>query len=172
MNYNIGRGEVDHLSLDPPKEASHWFLLDIAMGHEHGRSLSGPPPADVFASIPRCLQLEAIADSLASHRVHESASINSALNACRGWRYAVTGVHGSKRVGAMWARQQSRCPSVVQEAEQRRHGGPPLDAGAVIELTAIVMEAVQTAIRQERGTRNTGLKKVTDRQTAVEPNKR
>ncbi|HEX6289474.1 MAG TPA: aminoglycoside adenylyltransferase domain-containing protein [Herpetosiphonaceae bacterium] len=150
LNLNTGAGEDDHLVLDPAEESSHWFLLDIAMGHELGRSLLGPQPAKVFAPIPRRWCLEAIGDSLAWHRRHESASANSVLNACRGWRYAVTGTFGSKLAGAAWARRQPNCPSVVAQAEQRRLGGPPLSAAEVTELVEIVGAAVRAALLREQ----------------------
>lgn len=149
LNYNTGSGETDLLSLDPAHEASHWFLLDIALGRELGHSLLGPLPTEVFAPIPRRWQLEAMADSLSWHRVNEAISVNCVLNACRGWRYAVTGEHGSKRMGAFWAQQQPGCPPVVREAERRRQGGAPLAARSVMELTTIAMEAVARAIEQE-----------------------
>lgn len=150
LNFNTGAGEHDHLSLNPAEESSHWFVLDIAMGRAIGRSLVGPEPAQVFAPIPRIWQLEAIADSLAWHRTYEFTSANSVLNACRGWRYAVTGMWGSKVAGAAWVRQQPGCPVVVAQAEQLRHGGSALSVSAVTELVEYVTEAVQTAIRLER----------------------
>jgi len=150
LNFNTGAGEPDHLSLNPAEESSHWFVLDIAMGRELGRTLVGPEPAQVFAPIPRIWQLEAIADSLAWHRTHEFTSANSVLNACRGWRYAVTGMWGSKVAGAAWVRQQLGCLVVVPQAEQRRHDGSVFSASAVTELIERVTEAVQTAIFHER----------------------
>jgi hypothetical protein len=151
LNFNTGAGEIDHLTLDPAQEASHWFLLDIAQGRALGRSLLGPAPAQVFAPIPQPWALEAIADSLAWHRAHEGASANSILNACRGWRYAVTGQWGSKRAGAAWARQQPGCPPIVAQAEQLRQGGPPLSLADATELAAIVEAAVQAALHDEQG---------------------
>ncbi len=150
LNFNTGAGEHNHLSLDPTEESSHWFVLDIAIGRAIGRTLVGPEPAQVFAPIPRIWQLEAIADSLAWHRTHELISANSVLNACRGWRYAVTGMWGSKVAGAAWVRQQQGCPLVVVQSEQHRHGSPPLSASAVTELVERVTDAVQTAILRER----------------------
>jgi len=150
LNFNTGAGEHNHLSLDPTEESSHWFVLDIAIGRAIGRTLVGPEPAQVFAPIPRIWQLEAISDSLAWHRTHELISANSVLNACRGWRYAVTGMWGSKVAGAAWVRQQQGCPLVVVQAEQHRHGSPPLSASAVTELVERVTDAVQTAILRER----------------------
>ncbi len=149
MNFNTGAGEHDHLSLDPAGEASHWFVLDIAMGREFGRSLLGPEPALVFAPLPRPWLLEAIVDSLAWHNQHELASANSVLNACRGWRYAVTGTLGPKLDGAAWGRRQPECPPVVVQAEAARRGGPALSPPDVMELVGIVDEVVRTALLQE-----------------------
>ena len=42
LNFNTGCDVEDHLSLDPGEEASHWFVLDIAMGRELGCGLVGP----------------------------------------------------------------------------------------------------------------------------------
>ncbi len=150
LNFNTGAGQADHLALDPAEEASHWFLLDIALGRELGRSLLGPAPAAMFGAIPRLWQLEAIRDSLEWHREHEFASANSVLNACRGWRYAVTNQLGPKSAGAAWARQQRDCPGVVEQAEQRRRDELSLDQSAVAALLAIVGTAVEAAISRER----------------------
>jgi hypothetical protein len=150
MNFNTGTDEPDHLSLNPAEEPSHWFLLDVAIGRELGRCLMGPEPAQVFASIPRLWQLEAIIDSLAWHRKHEPTSANNVLNACRGWRYAVTGMWGSKLAGAAWARQQRACSAIVEHVGPRRQGGPQPHASAVTELVEIVIEAVQLAILREQ----------------------
>lgn len=150
LNFNTGRDMEDHLSLDPSEEARHWFLLDIAIGRELGCSLVGPAPEQVFAPIPRLWQLEGIADSLIWHTEHELTSANSVLNACRGWRYAVTGVWGSKRTGAEWALTQPECPAVVARAEARRVAGPALAPSVVAELITVVTRAVQTAITREQ----------------------
>lgn len=150
LNFNTGSDMDDHLSLDPAEESSHWFLLDIAIGRELGRSLLGPEPAQVFAAIPRLWQLEAIHDSLAWHHQHDFASANSVLNACRSWRYAATGCWGSKIVGAAWAREHSPFAEVIDQAMQRRHGGPPLAGAAIVDLIATTSSAVQMAILQEQ----------------------
>ncbi len=149
LNFNTGAGEPNRLSLDPAEESSHWFVLDIAIGRAIGRTLVGSEPAQVFAPIPRIWQLEAIADSLAWHTTHEFTSANSVLNACRGWRYAVTEMWGSKVAGADWARQQPECPVVVAQAQQHRYGDSALSASAVTELVDRVTEAVQAAILRE-----------------------
>lgn len=60
LNFNTGAGLPGHLGLDPAAEASHWFVLDIALGRELGRALMGPPPAEVFAPLPREWVLSAL----------------------------------------------------------------------------------------------------------------
>lgn len=150
LNFNTGAGEPNHLTLDPASESSHWFLLDIAMGRVSGQALVGPEPAQVFAPIPRIWQLEAIADSLAWHTTHEFTSVNTLLNACRSWRYAVTGLWGSKSAGAAWAREQPGCPVVVVQAQSHRQRASGLSASAVTELVERVTKVVHTAILHDR----------------------
>lgn len=149
LNFNTGFGVETHLSLDSGEEASHWFLLDIAMGRELGQCLVGVDPAQVFASIPRLWQLKAILESLNWHCEHEPRAANTVLNACRGWRYAVKSIWGSKLSGAAWALTQLECPTVVAQATAHRVGGPGLNRAAIADLMAIVTEAVQAAIVQE-----------------------
>ncbi|RAL17657.1 streptomycin 3''-adenylyltransferase [Aspergillus homomorphus CBS 101889] len=141
LNLNTGPHRPDHISLDPANESSHWFLIDIAMGRELGRSLHGPDPTDAFGAIPRRWILEAIATSLDWHRANELNSANSVLNACRGWRFIVSGKFSSKLDGAKWALQQQGCPDVVNLAIAARKSGDELPAAQVMMLYDIVMAA-------------------------------
>ncbi|RAK73463.1 uncharacterized protein BO72DRAFT_488922 [Aspergillus fijiensis CBS 313.89] len=131
----------DHISLDPANESSHWFLLDIAMGRQLGRSLCGPDPTHAFGAIPQRWILEAIADSLDWHHENELSSPNSILNACRGWQFIVTGEFSSKSDGAKWALQQQDCPDVVRRAILARNTGDKLPAAQARMLYDIVMTA-------------------------------
>lgn len=149
MNFNTGAHAADKLSFDPSSEASHWFLLDIALGRRLGRALRGPPPAEVFAPIPRAWQLDAIVASLAWHRQHEPQSANTVLNAARGWRFALTGVHGSKRSAAQWVRQQQRWRKLVDAALRTRADGLALDATAVTAFLEHVEQQVHLTISSE-----------------------
>lgn len=146
---NTGADERDHLALDPGEELSHWFLIDIAVARELGRSLIGPPPAQVFSPIPKLWRLEAIGESLAWHQQHEPASANTMLNACRGWRYAATGESGSKRAGATWVSQEIDCLDVVVQAKLRQQDGLRFSAPDVATINERATEAVRAAIRQE-----------------------
>ena len=141
LNLNTGPHQPDHIGLDPANESSHWFLLDIAMGRELGRTLYGPDITDAFGAIPRRWILEAIASSLDWHQANEANSANSVLNACRGWRFIVTGSFSSKVDGARWAIQQQSCPDVVRSAIAARRTGDELPATQVMALYDIVTKA-------------------------------
>lgn len=141
LNLNTGHHQPDHISLDPANESSHWFLLDIAMGRELGRSLYGPDTTDAFGAIPRRWMLEAIANSLEWHRANELNSANSVLNACRGWRFIDTGEFSSKLDGAKWALRQQGCPDIVRRAIAARKTGDELPAAQVMTLYDIVVTA-------------------------------
>jgi hypothetical protein len=147
LNFNTGPGLPDHLALDPAEESSHWFLLDIAIGRELGRSLFGPDPARLLGPVPRRWCLEALGDSLQWHMEHELSSANSVLNTCRSWRYIMTNRFGSKLAGAEWAARQPGCPTVVAEAVQARHTGAILQPSEVLKLYKIVIEANREAAR-------------------------
>jgi len=150
LNFNTGDGIPEQLMFDPSAEANHWFLLDIAMGREFGHAMVGPPPATVFAPIPSVWQLQAIQDSLAWHPAHDPISPNNVLNACRGWRYAVTGALGSKAAGASWARSQPGCPPIVERAEHSRRDGAPVSPSEAADLIAIASEAVRQALLENQ----------------------
>lgn len=149
LNLNTGPGLEDHLTLDPGEESSHWFLLDIAMGRETGKTLFGPKPGELFGPIPRLWVLEAILDSLNWHQQHELTSPNSVLNAARGWRYIETSQFGSKQAGAEWALQQPDCPPVVAQALEARRSGKELDQAEVMKLYDVVTGAVRAALASE-----------------------
>ncbi|KAF9766545.1 hypothetical protein IL306_001031 [Fusarium sp. DS 682] len=134
LNLNTGPGRSDHVGLDPANEASHWFLLDIAMGRELGRCLHGLPTDEAFGEIPQQWILEAISDSLKWHQENESASANSVLNACRSLQYIACGKFSSKLEGAKWMMQQPDCPAVVKQAIRARKTGEELPTDQVKEL--------------------------------------
>lgn len=141
LNLNTGLHQPDHISLDPANESNHWFLLDIAMGRQLGRSLHGPGTTDAFGAIPRGWVLEAIAHSLDWHQTNELSSVNSVLNACRGWRFIITGEFSSKLDGAKWAMQQQDCPDIVSRAIAARKTADELPAAQVMTLYDMVITA-------------------------------
>jgi hypothetical protein len=103
LNLNDGPAMERHVALDASDEPRHWFVLDAAIGREHGRALAGPPPSDAFPAVPRSVQLAAIVESLDWYAAHEPDNRKAVLTAARGWRYAVEGAWSSKDDAARWA---------------------------------------------------------------------
>jgi Domain of unknown function (DUF4111) len=153
LNLDVGPRMPFHLSLDPADEPAHWFVLDLAILRDHGRTLTGPPPAELVGPVPRRWQLEAVRDSLAWHQAHESAHHQSVLNACRGWRYAEEAVWSSKPDAAAWALARTDDPATVETALAIRRGDPSrsLDPARVDALRQRVLEAVERAFRRFEG---------------------
>jgi hypothetical protein len=120
---------------DSANEPAFWYILDRAIAHRSGVTITGPPAAEVFDDIERSVLLQAMAASMRWHREHEPATLYSVLNAARAWRFAEDNVLGSKLEGAAWARERWPHPWVIDGAVQLRHGRPVrLDAAEVAEL--------------------------------------
>lgn len=139
VNANGGPRMDQTVHLDADREPRFWYVFDRAIAHRCGVPLTGPPPAELFADLPRCTLLEQMAESMRWHRAHEKATLYSVLNACRAWRLAEEDILGSKIDGAAWARTRWRHPAAIDAAVELRHGRPAtLDAEEVDELLAYV----------------------------------
>jgi hypothetical protein len=100
LNLNTGRDLPERLDLDPADQPRFWFVIDIAIGREHGIPLAGPPPGEVLPEIPRELALAALTDALAWFERNEGHSAQTLLAACRASAYAGEGVWLSKTAAA------------------------------------------------------------------------
>jgi hypothetical protein len=147
VNANGGPRMPATVHLDAEQEPGFWYVLDRAIAHRSGLTISGPPASTVFADVPRVTLLEAMAESMAWHRAHERATLYSVLNACRAWRFAEEDVLGSKLEGAAWARGRWVDPAVIDAAVALRRGGAAsLDEAAVDELLAAVTDRLRDAV--------------------------
>jgi hypothetical protein len=111
-----------HVSFDPQDDPRFWFVLDVAIGRALGRSLHGPPPADLFPALPDALVRAAALEGLDwwwAYGGHRSAAV---LAACIGWRWAAGGSWASKGDAARWAAQRVDEPGVILAALDRREG--------------------------------------------------
>ena len=68
LNLDTGPRMDRHVAFDPADDPAFWFVLDVAIGREAGRALTGPPAAEVFPPLPRGLVLAALREALAWHR--------------------------------------------------------------------------------------------------------
>jgi RimJ/RimL family protein N-acetyltransferase len=148
LNLNVGPRMPYRVSFDPADEPAHWFLLDLAILRDHGRTLTGPPPRDLVGPIPRSWLLEAVRDSLAWHDAHEGAPQQTVLNASRGWRFASEGVWSSKDDAGAWALARTDDRATVEAALALRHGdrSRTLDPARVRAFQRRVREQVDGAL--------------------------
>lgn len=139
VNVNGGPRMDEAVHLDPDREPPFWYIIDRAIAHRYGVRLTGPPPTELFADVPRGTLLQLMTDSMRWHRKNEKATLYSVLNACRAWRFAEGDTLGSKIEGAAWARARWRNPATIDAALELRHGRPAtLDAEKVDVLLAYV----------------------------------
>jgi Aminoglycoside adenylyltransferase, C-terminal domain len=145
LNLSVGRGMDHHLSRDPATDPPHWFVLDLDILRGHGRTLAGPPPAEVVGPVPRRRVLKAVRASLRWHGEHEPNLSQSVLNACRGWRFTEEGVWSSKGDAGAWARSRTDDPGLIDTALALRAGdrSRPLDPDWVAAFTRRVLERVE-----------------------------
>lgn len=149
VNVNGGPRMPTAIHLDPQAEPGFWYVLDRAIAHRAGVVITGPPPSEVFADVPRPTLLDGLYRSMAWHRVHEKATLYSVLNACRAWRFVDEGVLGSKLEGADWARQRWKDTAVIDAAVALRRGkdATALADSAVDNLLSAVLARLEEAQR-------------------------
>lgn len=146
VNVNGGPWMPRSVHLDAGAQPRFWYMIDRAIAHRFGVTITGPPPSELFADAPRSTLLDAMVESMRWHRRHEGATLYSVLNASRAWRFAVDGVLGSKLEGAAWARERWRRPDLIDAAVDLRHGRPAyLDAGEVDAFLDHVEQALVDA---------------------------
>jgi hypothetical protein len=104
LNLNTGAEMAFRVDEQPGEIEGFWFALDRSILRERGLALAGPPPADLFAPIPRPTVLGLLADSVRWHR-DSGIPLGSdvVLNTCRALRFAAEGTWSSKREAGAWA---------------------------------------------------------------------
>jgi aminoglycoside adenylyltransferase-like protein len=137
LNLNTGRDEHSVELSD-----SFWFVLDLALAREHGRTLLGPPPSSVIGEVPRWMALDALRGSLAWAERETPTSPSAVLNACRALRYAREGVWSSKPEAGAWARDL--LPRETVDRALALHAGEAAPA-----LTSAAVGAVLQRVRQK-----------------------
>jgi len=106
-----------------------------------GRAVMGPAPRQVFAPIQRSWFLDELANEMVE-TWSDSPYHYRVLNACRSWQYLVEGEITSKFVGAAWARQRVRDPSMIDGAVSCQLTGQPAEADPA-QVNAFVGGVIQ-----------------------------
>ena len=130
VNLNTGPRMTQHVAYDPSEDPRFWFVLDVAIGREAGRTLAGPPPAEVFPELPVPLVLDSLQQALAWFAANDPRGGQAALAAARAWAWAEEGRWLAKGPAAVWLASR-----VTRELEARsraatlraRRGAPARD---------------------------------------------
>ena len=135
LNLNTGAEMGFRVDEQPGQIEGFWFAIDRAILREHGVALSGPPPADLIAPIPRATLLLLLQESIRWHRDSDvPLGSDAVLNTCRALRFATEGTWSSKREAGAWAAHEP----IVRAAL----AGEELERGAVVRFLAGVLDEV------------------------------
>jgi len=93
LNLNHGPRMEHRLDLEPPANEWFWFTVDVAIGREHGRTLAGPPPHEVFP---------APGDERLTAALHAALAFHPEA-APRAWAWAVERRWLTKPAAERWA---------------------------------------------------------------------
>lgn len=137
LNLNTGPGMARRVSLSGDEDPRFWFVLDVAIGREHGRPLAGPAPAEVFPLLPRALIVAALREALAWHAANDPSGAQAVLAACRARAWAVEGRWLSKGAAAAWGREHLDDPAPVAAALALRLD-PALPAIPASDVAAVL----------------------------------
>lgn len=102
LNLNTGAEEQDHVGLDPLREPSHWFTLDLALAQQHAVALVGPAAHTLIKPPPAADISAAHVQAVAWYAEHQMFR-EGVLAACRAWHWHETGRFAGKRQALRWA---------------------------------------------------------------------
>ena len=145
LNLNTGSRMAHHAGYSPEDEPRFWFVLDVAIGREHGRSLKGPAASEVFPVLPRPLISRALREALAWQHDHDPTGVSVVLASCRAWAWAVDDRWLSKADAAAWASERLADPTAVKLALAHRADPtrPPLTATQISSVTERAEHAIE-----------------------------
>lgn len=140
INLNTGPRMDHQVSFDPADNPRFWFTLDVAIGRTLGRTLLGPPPADLFPELPDPLIRGAARESLDWWSANGGHPFTAVLAACVAWRWSETGTWSSKGAATRWAANRAAERDVLRAALDQREGdgARPFDEPAARRFVAMV----------------------------------
>lgn len=132
MELNDGPGMDHRFTSDPldrpTSDGTFWYAIDRDILHHAGRALTGPPAAEVFATIPDDELLPLLLEAMAWQLAHRSGAVgsdsDSVLNACRSWIRISSGRwYGKSEAGRRLVESEPEWAPVVHGALGSRSGG-------------------------------------------------
>ena len=141
LNLNTGAGMAFRVDEEPGAIEGFWFAIDRAILRDHGVALAGPPPAQLFAAIPRATLIPLLRQSVDWHRDSEvPLGTDVVLNTCRALRFATDGTWAAKREAGAWAAGEPVVAAAL--------AGEALDRDAVVRFLAAAAARLDDAARQ------------------------
>jgi hypothetical protein len=135
LNLNTGAEMGFRADVAPGDIEGFWFAIDRAILRAHGVALYGPPPAELFAPVPRAALLPLLQESIRWHRDSDvPLGSDTVLNTCRALRFATEGTWSSKREAGSWASHEPIVRSAL--------AGEPLERAAVVRFLEAVLDEV------------------------------
>ena len=140
LNLNTGARMGFRVDEEPGEIEGFWFAIDRAILREHGVALAGPPPAELFAAIPRAALLPLLRQSIDWHRDSEvPLGTDVVLNTCRALRFAAEGTWSHKREAGAWAAGEPVVAAAL--------AGEVLDRAAVVRFLDAAAARLDDAAR-------------------------
>lgn len=102
LNLNTGAGEDNHLGLDPTNEPTHWLVLDLAIAHERGVCLVGPPARELIGA-PDAADVRAARSDVVAWYAGNETGAEMVTAACRAWHWLETGTFAARSEALRWA---------------------------------------------------------------------
>ena len=141
LNLNTGARMGFRVDEEPGEIEGFWFAIDRSILHDHGVALAGPPPAELFAPIPRATLLPLLRESVDWHRDSEvPLGTDVVLNTCRALRFAAEGTWSHKREAGAWAASESIVAAAL--------AGDVLARAAVVRFLDAAAAQLDDAARQ------------------------
>jgi predicted enzyme related to lactoylglutathione lyase len=140
LNLNTGEGLDDHVGLDFAAEPGFWFVLDLALAHEHAVALVGPPGPEAIGAPDAARVGEAQAEAVAWYARNEPGR-EAFVAAARAWLWRETGRFAAKAEALRWAAGDSPLDTIEFPADEPERAlrfwsgllGEPLEPRAVDE---------------------------------------
>jgi predicted nucleotidyltransferase len=119
------------------------LVVELSVCRAHGRSLAGPPPADLVGKVPDEWVMDVGDEVLATWQGQADDPDMAAFmvfTTCRVWRFADERLHCSKPEAAHWALDRNPSLEVVESVLE----GDPIEEAAVREFLAYVQTATRS----------------------------
>jgi hypothetical protein len=129
LNLNSGPRIESRLDVEAVAGEWFWFVIDVAIGREHGRALAGPAARDVFPAPADEKIARALRTAIAWFAEHNADGTAAALAASRAWAWAVERRWLTKPQAARWAADRLGRPPRTRAERERLVGA------ALAELT-------------------------------------